>query len=65
MAGLRTMGTHLAMVNGNCDDIFVVAADYLAGQTGLPRGAFRVCPVEAIPKTEAGKTCYGQLNGDG
>lgn len=41
------------------------AADYLAGQTRLPRGAFRVCPVEAIPKTQAGKTCYARLNGDG
>ena len=41
------------------------AADYLAAQTRLPRGAFRVCPVEDIPRTEAGKTCYARLNGDG
>ena len=41
------------------------AADYLAAQTRLPRGAFRVCPVAAIPKTEAGKTCYARLNVDG
>ena len=38
------------------------AADYLAGQTHLPRGAFRICPVAAIPKTGAGKTCYAQLS---
>lgn len=41
------------------------AADYLAGQTRLPRRAFRVCPVEAIPKTEAGKTCYARLSPEG
>ena len=33
-AELRTMGTHLAMVNANCNNIFVVAADRIGTERG-------------------------------
>lgn len=35
--------------------------DYLTEVTGLNRKAFEVKEMDAIPRTEAGKVCYGQL----
>ena len=53
-----------AYVSAPAQGLAEEAADYLAQQTRLPRSAFRVRPVAAIPKTEAGKTRYAQLSAE-
>lgn len=53
-----------AYVSAPAQGLAEEAADYLAQQTRLPRSAFRVRPVAAIPKTESGKTRYAQLSAE-